>query len=112
MIVNNEVDFRDVQSSGSEVCGDENSGLVASEHPQICYSLSIFHEGVELSGLVFELHEGLANQSALFTGFDKDDDLVSRVVCKYLEKIAWFEFLRSKYVVLCESLDGFLSFEG
>ena len=50
MVVDYEVDFCDVESSGGEISGDQNESLSSSESGQVVYSLRVFHEGVKLSG--------------------------------------------------------------
>lgn len=100
VVVQHQVDFRNVQPSGSEVRRHQDLGCIAPEHSEVGHALAVLHEGVELSGGIEQLLQSFADESALFAGFDEDNDLEASVGLQDLKQVPRLELIGSENVVL------------
>ena len=54
IVVNNELDVGDIETTRSNVCSDEDAGGAGAETGEVCGALSLWEEGVEGGGAVIE----------------------------------------------------------
>jgi hypothetical protein len=109
VVVDDQINISNVYSARGEVGGDKHSRLSSSKSSQVCNSLAVLHEGVQLRGRKFQFLQCLADESALLTGFHEDNGLVPRVFFQNFHQKAWFQLLCGEDKVLDESRDSFFA---